>query len=73
MALVSMQTPGAKTAPTTGTAGDLAVVTHVVAPIYGASTQDISAGDMDLRVRCTMSVSNSANELVRSALVFELY
>jgi hypothetical protein len=70
---IRQQTPGAKTAPTTGTAGDLAVTTHVNAPIYAASTQDNAAGDMDILVRCTMSVSNAAVETVRAVQLWELF
>ncbi len=56
------QTPGAKTAPTTGTAGDLAVVTHVAAPVRGTASVNSDTGDRTLTVQWTMSVS-SINEV----------
>lgn len=59
---VRVQTPGAKTAPTNGE-GDLAVVTHIDAPIYGAGTVDSDAADRTLNVKWTMSVSNVADEV----------
>lgn len=71
--LISQQTPGGKTAPTTGTAGDLAVVTHVAAPIRGANTVDISSGNRDLRLRCTHSVNNAAVETVCDWWLAELF
>lgn len=58
------QTPGAKTAPTTGTAGDLSVVTHVITPIRGTAAVDSDAADRTLTVQWTMSVSNVADETV---------
>jgi hypothetical protein len=69
---VRFQTPGAKTAPTTGTAGDLAVVTHVVAPFRGAATVDSDAADRTLTVQWTMSVSNASAETVCDYATFEL-
>ncbi len=61
---VAFQTPGAKAAPTTGTAGDLAVVTHVVSPFRGAASVDSNAADRTLTVQWTMSVSDGAMETV---------
>lgn len=58
------QTPGVKTAPTTGTAGDLAVVTAVVTPFRGTAAVDSDAADRTLTVQWTMSVSNVADETV---------
>jgi hypothetical protein len=60
--VAQFQTPGAKTAPTTGTAGDLSVTTSVVTPIRGSSAVDSDAGDRTLTVQWTMSVSNVADE-----------
>ena len=69
---VAHQTPGPKTAPTTGTAGDLAVVTHVGPPIRGTAAVDSNAGNRDLLLRMTMSVSNVADEFVMDWCCVEL-
>lgn len=60
---VRFQTPGAKTAATTGV-GDMAVTTHVAAPIRGTAAINANAGNNDLLIRWTMSVSNVAVETV---------
>lgn len=62
--LATFQTPGAKTAPTTGTAGDLSVATSVITPIRGTAAVDSDAADRTLTVQWTMSVSNVADETV---------
>jgi hypothetical protein len=70
---IDFQTPGTVTAPTTGIAGDLAVVTHVTAPFNSiAGTIDSDAANRDLLVGVTMSVSNVAVETVMSYAVAEL-
>lgn len=61
--LVDFQTPGAKTAATTGI-GDLAATTDVHATIRGTSAVDSDAADRTLTVQWTMSVSNVAVETV---------
>lgn len=55
--LVSFQTPLAKGAPTNGI-GDLAVVTHVAAPISGTAAVNSDSADRTLTVQWTMSVSD---------------
>ena len=57
--LLAFQTPGGKTAPTTGI-GDLAVLTHVIAPLRGLVSSSADAADNTLSVQFTMSVSNAA-------------
>lgn len=66
------QTPGTKTAPANGR-GDLAVVSHVAAPISGAAAVDSDAADRTLTVQMTMSVSNAAVETVMEGATVELY
>lgn len=68
---VTFQTPGAKTAATTGI-GDMAVTTHVNSPFRGTAAVDSDAGDRTLSISWTMSVSNSAAETVCDYAVFEL-
>lgn len=70
--LVTFQTPGAKTAPTSGQAGDLAVVTSVSTPIAGSAAVDSDAADRTLTVQWTMSVSNVADETVMEYATAEL-
>lgn len=70
---IRFSTPGAKTAPTTGVAGNLAVATDENVPIKGTdSAVDSDAADRALVVSCTMSVSNAAVETTRSGYVLEL-
>lgn len=69
--MIVHQTPGAKTAPTTGL-GDLAVVTHVAAPVRGSAAVDSDAGDRTFTVQVTMSVSNVADEFTMDWGVAEL-
>lgn len=69
--IVMMQTPGAKTAAATGI-GDLAVVTHVNAPIAGVSTVNTDTGNNDLLVRVTHAVSNAAVETALELAYAEL-
>lgn len=66
------QTPGAKTAPTTGQAGDLSVVTGVTTPIAGSAAVDSDAADRTLTVQWTMNVSNIADETVMEYATLEL-
>lgn len=61
--VVRFQTPGAKTAATTGI-GDLAVVTHVVAPVRGTASATADSANQDFLVRVTHSVNNAAVETV---------
>lgn len=68
---IMFQTPGAKAAAATGV-GDMAVVTHVAAPIKGSAAVDSNAGNRDLLVRWTMSVNNAAVETVLEHAVAEL-
>lgn len=69
---IAFQTPGAKTAPTSGTAGDLAVTTSVVTPITGAAAVDSDAANRTLLVQGTMSVSNASVETVVEGYTVEL-
>jgi hypothetical protein len=69
--VVNFQTPGAKTAATTGI-GDMGVVTHVNAPFSGAAAVDSDAADRTLTVQWTMSVSNAAVETVMEYATAEL-
>lgn len=68
---VTFQTPGAKTAATTGI-GDMAVTTHVNSPYRGTASVDSDAADRSLVISWTMSVSNSAAETVCDWSTFEL-
>lgn len=70
--LVSFQTPGAKTAPTTGTAGDLGATTHVNTPLAGTASVDSDAADRTLSIQWTMSVANAAVETVMEFATVEL-
>ena len=70
--VVSFQTPGAKTAPTTGTAGDLAVVTHVAAPVRGVAAVDVTTADRTFAVQWTMNTSNANVETVCDYGIAEL-
>jgi hypothetical protein len=70
--VVTFQTPGTKTAPTSGTAGDLAVTTSVDAAIRGSASVDSDAGDRVFKVEVTMSVSNANVETVMDAATVEL-
>ena len=69
---IYFQTPGAKTAPTSGTAGDLAVVTSVMTPINGAAAIDSDAADRTLLVQGTMSVSNASVETLVEGYTVEI-
>lgn len=69
---IVFQTPGAKTAPTTGQGGDLSVTTSVVTPIAGSAAVDSDAADRTFLVQCTMSVSNAADETVMEYATLEL-
>lgn len=62
---------GIKNAPATGI-GDLAVTTHVAAPIRGTAAVDSDAADRLLTVQWTMSVSNVAVETVMDYATAEL-
>lgn len=67
------QSPGAKNAPTTGTAGDLATVADVNADFnYTGGVVDSDAADRILLVQCTMSVSNASVETVMDGYTLEL-
>ena len=67
------QSPGAKNAPATGTAGDFATVADVNADFnYTGGTVDSDAADRILLVQCTMSVSNVAVETVMDGYTLEL-
>jgi hypothetical protein len=67
------QTPGAKTAPTVGNSGDLAVTTHVGAPFLGSGSGiDTDTADRTLDVRWTMSVANAAVDTALEFAVAEL-
>lgn len=68
---VSFQTPGAKTAPAVGI-GDLAVTTHVNAPIAGAAAVDSDAADRLLEITVQMSVANANVQTVREFVMVEL-
>lgn len=68
---VTFQTPGAKTAATTGI-GDLGAATHVSTPLRGTSAVNADAANNDLLIRWTMSVSNVAAETVCDFSTFEL-
>lgn len=70
--VVTFQTPAAKAAPTTGTAGDLAVTTTVVTPFEGTAAVDSDAADRVLTVQWTMSVNNAADETVCNFVTVEL-
>lgn len=71
--VVRFSTPGAKTAPGTGVAGDLAVVTDLGVPIKGTDAAvDSDSADRTLLVTCTMSVSNASVETTRSGYTVEL-
>jgi hypothetical protein len=69
--VVVFQTPGAKTAATTGL-GDLSVVTSVVTPIKGTAAVNADAANSDLLVRWTMSVSNVADETTMDYAIAQL-
>lgn len=69
---IDFQTPAGKTAPTAGTAGDLAVVTSVTTPINGAAAVDSDAADRTLLVQGTMSVSNASVETLVEGYTVEL-
>ncbi len=57
--IINFQTPGAKTAPTTGIAGDLAVVTHVAAPFRGVlGTANTDSTNAILLAQWKMSIAN---------------
>jgi hypothetical protein len=66
------QTPGAKTAPAGGNAGDLAVTTSVGAPFFGGASVDTDAADRTLEVRWTMSVANAAVDTAMDFATAEL-
>lgn len=67
------QSPGAKNAPTTGTAGDIATVADVNADFnYTGGAIDSNAADRILLVQCTMSVSNASVETVTDGYTLEL-
>lgn len=71
--IINFQTPGTVTAPTTGVAGDLAVVTSVVEPFKTAvGAVDSDAANRDLVLQVTMSVSNVAVETVLDYAYVEL-
>ena len=69
--IIKFQTPGTVTAPASGL-GDMAVVTHVIAPLRGTAAVDSDAADRTLTVQWTMSVSNSAAETVLDYATVEL-
>lgn len=68
----TFQTPGAKTAPTTGTSGDLAATSSVNMAYRGTAAVDSDAGNRDLVVQWTMNVSNAADETVMDYASLEL-
>lgn len=72
--IISFQTPGAKTAPATGIAGDQAVVTHVAAPFRGvlgtANTNNINP---ILLVQWTMNVANTQVQTTMDYATVELF
>lgn len=61
--VMCLQTPGAKNAPTGGTAGDLSVGSHVVTPFRGTAAIDSDAGDRTLTVQFTLSASHASLEM----------
>lgn len=69
---VHFQTPAGKTAPTSGIAGDLAVVTSINESINGAAAVDSDAADRTLTVQVTMSVSNASVETLTQGYIVEL-
>lgn len=69
---LAFQTPGAKTAPNTGTAGDLAVTTNINAPLRAAPAVNFGAGSVAVELLVTMSVANAAVETVCDFSNFEL-
>ena len=70
---INFSTPGAKTAPTSGVAGNLQVTTDENVPIKGTdSAVDSDAADRTLLVQATMSVSNASVETTRSGYTIEL-
>ena len=69
---ILFQTPGAKTAPTSGTAGDLAVLTSPITNINGAAAVDSDAADRTLLVQGTMSVSNASVETLVEGYTVEI-
>lgn len=70
---VSFQSPGAKNAPTTGTAGDLATVADVNSSFnFISGAVDSDAADRVFAVTWTMSVSNAADEIRVEGWTIEL-
>ncbi len=70
---IRFQSPGAKNAPTTGTAGDLATVADVHSPVnYTGGVIDSDAADRTFLVQATMSVSNASVETVCDGYIVEL-
>lgn len=70
---VSFQSPGAKNAPTTGVAGDMATVADVNAAFSAnAGAVDSDAADRTFTVQWTMSVSNVADEIRVEGYTVEL-
>jgi len=65
------QTPGAKTAATTGR-GDVAATSHINTPLDGSAAVDSNAADRTLTVQWTMSVSNASVETVMEYATVEL-
>lgn len=68
---ISFQTPGAKTAPLAGV-GDLAVATHINAPIHGSAAVDANAADRLLELTVQHSVANAAVETLREFVMVEM-
>lgn len=74
---IAFSTQGAKTAPTTGVAGDLllpAAIGNVmiITPFYGTAAVDSDAADRILLAQGTMNVSNAADEIVMNFASVEL-
>lgn len=70
---ISFQSPGAKNAPGTGVAGDMATVADVNTPFnFNGATVDSDAADRAFVVQWTMSVSNVNNEIRIEGYTLEL-
>jgi hypothetical protein len=69
---INFQTPGGKSAVTTGIAGDLSVATHVASPAAGSAAVDSDAADRTLTLQITMSVNNANVETVMEYATVEL-
>lgn len=72
--LMSVQSVGAKTAPTSGQAGDIgAAGANIITPIAGTAAVDSDAADRTLLIQETMNVANAADEVAMTACLVELF